>query len=63
MKQRKRKTYARGTTTRGVGVGLDQVDVDSDDSLGALLSIVGDDVSLIENLESSSVDGCYKHKS
>lgn len=36
---------------------MDDVDIDGDDSLGALLSIVGDDVTLVENLESSSVDG------
>ena len=46
-----------GTTTRRVGVGLKEVDVHSNDSLLALLGVERDDVSLVEDLESSSVDG------
>ena len=49
-------TYTRHATTGRVGVGLDDVHIDSDDSLGALFSVISDDVSLIEDLESSSVD-------
>jgi hypothetical protein len=36
---------------------LKEVDVHSNDSLLALLGVERDDVSLVEDLESSSVDG------
>lgn len=59
-KQEKVRTYARSAATRRVGVGLDDVDIDGNNSLRTLFSIVGDDVSLIQDLESSTVDG-YEH--